>query len=137
MSKKYPPQQLHIDTNSQEMVHIPVLLDATVDALAPQAGESYLDLTAGYGGHAQAIIAKTAAPDKATLVDRDEFAIRHLRATLQEGVTLRHEDFATAAVHLKQAGATFDMILIDLGYRHRSSTSRHADFRFARMHHSI
>ena len=38
-----PPQQLHI----------PVLLDDVLRLLNPQQGEHYLDLTAGYGGHAR------------------------------------------------------------------------------------
>ena len=36
--------------------HVPVLLDATLRELAPQKGESYLDLTAGYAGHASAVL---------------------------------------------------------------------------------
>jgi 16S rRNA (cytosine1402-N4)-methyltransferase len=48
---KITPQQLHI----------PVLLDAVLDLLRPKAGESYLDLTAGYGGHARAVIAHVGA----------------------------------------------------------------------------
>ena len=39
--------------------HVPVLLDATLDQLKPISGENYLDLTAGYGGHARQILAKT------------------------------------------------------------------------------
>ena len=34
--------------------HIPVLLQEVVDGLKPKVGNSYLDLTAGYGGHAKA-----------------------------------------------------------------------------------
>ena len=40
MSKEHPPH------------HVPVLLEAVLQQLNPQKGESYLDLTAGYGGHA-------------------------------------------------------------------------------------
>ena len=44
-------------TNSNQ--HIPVLLERVLDVLQPTEGESYLDLTSGYGGHARAIIEKT------------------------------------------------------------------------------
>jgi 16S rRNA (cytosine1402-N4)-methyltransferase len=61
-----------------QQLHIPVLLDEVLALLAPKRGESYLDLTAGYGGHASEIISKTTAPKKAVLLDRDENAIREL-----------------------------------------------------------
>ena len=105
MSKKYPPQQLHI----------PVLLEPVLAFLDPQAGESYLDLTAGFGGHAARVIEKTAAPERATLVDRDSEAIRSLEPLARQGATVRHEDFASAAAHLVQNGHVFDMVLLDLG----------------------
>lgn len=103
MSKIHPPQQLHI----------PVLLDSVVQMLDPKVGESYLDLTAGYGGHARAILQKTGA--HATLVDRDENAIKHLKALGLKDVALLHQDFATAASELADKNCTFDLILVDLG----------------------
>ncbi len=103
MSKIHPPQQLHI----------PVMLDAVVQMLDPQQGEKYLDLTAGYGGHAQAIIEKTGA--HATLVDRDENAIEHLKNLGLKDVTFVHQDFATAARELADKNCMFDLILVDLG----------------------
>ena len=67
--KNITPQQLHI----------PVLLDAVLDLLKPEQGDRYLDLTAGYGGHARSVIAGIGSADLATLVDRDEFAIANLQ----------------------------------------------------------
>ena len=61
-------------------LHVPVLLERTLELLAPQPGESYLDLTAGYGGHASAILERTNNPTGAVLVDRDENAINELQA---------------------------------------------------------
>lgn len=103
MSKIDPPQQLHI----------PVLLDSVVQMLDPKPGESYLDLTAGYGGHAQVILQKTGA--HATLVDRDENAIKHLKNLSLKDVTLLHQDFASAAEQLVDKNCMFDLILVDLG----------------------
>ena len=41
---------------NKEIKHIPVLLEETLTYLSPQKGDSYLDLTAGYGGHADATV---------------------------------------------------------------------------------
>ena len=71
-----------------QQLHIPVLLDATLDLLHPGKGESYLDLTAGYGGHAQAVIARIGSANLATLVDRDAFAIGQLESLGQQGARL-------------------------------------------------
>ncbi len=96
--------------------HKPVLLDSVLSYLGPKKGESYLDLTAGYGGHASAVIEKTQAPDKAVLVDRDVNSINHLKGLSDlKDVELKHQDFASAAVELQKANKSFDMVLIDLG----------------------
>ena len=105
MSKK-PPQQL---------LHEPVLLSSVIELLAPKSGESYLDLTAGYGGHASAIINRTSAPDKAVLVDRDQNAIDELGSFAEQGTRLIHDDFAHAASDLADTLEHFDMILLDVG----------------------
>lgn len=96
-------------------IHIPVLLDAVLSMAAPAAGETYLDLTAGYGGHASAIIERTGAADKAVLVDRDLAAIAALQPLGGQGATLLHTDFLSATRTLTSQGKKFDMILADLG----------------------
>lgn len=106
MSKAHPP---HVD------LHVPVLLDATLDLLDPQKGESYLDLTAGYGGHAKAFLNRTGNETSATLVDRDDFAIKHLAWFADQGGRLLHTDFVSAARQLIEEGKQFDIVMIDLG----------------------
>ncbi len=105
--RKPPPQSFHH--------HIPVLLDDVIRLLAPKKDESYLDLTAGYGGHAREILARTDAPEHATLVDRDPMAIEALAPLKAEGAQLIHTDFAHAAAQLDEAGEHYDMVLVDLG----------------------
>ena len=102
---KHPPHDLHV----------PVLLDATLDLLNPQKGESYLDLTAGYGGHARAFLGRTGNETNATLVDRDDYAISQLTEFAEKGVRLLHTDFVDAARQLIEEGKQFDIVLIDLG----------------------
>lgn len=96
--------------------HIPVLFDDVMRILAPKSGETYLDLTAGYGGHAQGILERTGNAAGITLVDRDNFAITALRERFtQKPVSFIHQDFANAASELQAKGKRFDMILLDLG----------------------
>ncbi len=102
------------------MPHIPVLLDEVLQYLDPKEGDSYLDLTAGYGGHAAAILAKTGERSPATLVDRDQQAIDVLKAKfarqVAEGtVSLRRQDFLSASRELLGEGRKFELILADLG----------------------
>ena len=96
-------------------LHVPVLLNDVVRLLNPKDGESYLDLTAGYGGHAGAIVERTHNYRGMTLVDRDEFAQANLAAFVSKGAELIHADFVSAARQLIAIGKQFDMILIDLG----------------------
>lgn len=95
--------------------HVPVLLETTLDLLQPIRGEKYLDLTAGYGGHADRFLEKTENYSDAVLVDRDEFAIATLDRFRQKGVRLLHTDFAEAAQALVEEGEQFDIVLVDLG----------------------
>lgn len=96
-------------------IHTPVLLKAVLELAAPTAGETYLDLTAGYGGHASAIIERTGAAEKAVLVDRDEMAIAALQPLAEQGASLLHADFLEATRQMTSQGKKFDMILADLG----------------------
>jgi 16S rRNA (cytosine1402-N4)-methyltransferase len=100
----------------QNHLHIPVLLEQVLTYLDPKAGESYLDLTGGYGGHASAVLERTGKPGSATLVDRDQNAIAELEKRFAgQGVSLMRADFLSASEQLKAAGKQFDMILADLG----------------------
>ncbi len=101
--------------NTPQQLHRPVLLQATLDVLQPQMGETYLDLTAGYGGHASAVIAKIGDAHKATLVDRDQNAINELQPLATLGARIIQQDYLSAARDLHAAGQTFDVILLDIG----------------------
>lgn len=104
---------MHQNQNKQ---HTPVLLAEVLTLLSPQPGDRYLDLTAGYGGHASAVLQATGNMDGAVLVDRDENAIRALEQRFMgQPVSLRHSDFLSASQELSGQGRQFDIILADLG----------------------
>lgn len=96
--------------------HVPVLLDEVLRYLDPKAEESYLDLTAGYAGHAQAITERTGSLTTTVLVDRDSNAIKVLKETYGDtDIALRQQDFLSASEQLLAENRRFDMILADLG----------------------
>jgi 16S rRNA (cytosine1402-N4)-methyltransferase len=96
--------------------HIPVLLKQTLSNLDPQKGDSYLDLTAGYAGHASRILERTKNLKDAVLVDRDPNAVKKLRETFKNtDVEIIQKDFFSASKKLAEEGKTFKLILADLG----------------------
>lgn len=106
---------MHQNKN-QNNEHIPVLLNEVVGVLAPKTGETYLDLTGGYGGHAAAILQRTGSYEHSVLVDRDPNAVLALQEQFAaNGVEIRQTDFLSASRQLKEQGRQFDLILADLG----------------------
>lgn len=99
----------------QKSVHIPVLLNASLTVIQPKEGERYLDLTAGYGGHAGEFLRITKNFENAVLVDRDQNAIKALADFEQKGARLINQDFLSATQKLVEKGEKFDIILADLG----------------------
>ncbi len=98
-----------------EKQHIPVLLSEVLATLDPQPGESYLDLTAGYGGHASKILDVTRNYKDSVLVDRDEFAVNYLKSKFPPETEIKNQDFYNAVLQLIECGKTFDLILADFG----------------------
>ncbi len=102
--------------DNQNHLHIPVLLQQTLQYLDPKQGERYLDLTAGYGGHAAEVMERTQNYRGSVLVDRDSNAITELRKRFEgRGVDIRQADFLSASRGLHSEGKQFDLILADLG----------------------
>lgn len=105
-------------TNNQNQLnqHIPVLLEPALRYLQPKVGDSYLDLTAGYGGHAERILERTLQPSNSTLVDRDQQAIAYLGTKFADsGIQIIRQDFLGASRKLQSEGRQYDLILADLG----------------------
>ena len=100
---------------NMKKLHIPVLLSEVLATLNPKPGERYLDLTAGYGGHAKEILDVTQQYKGSVLVDRDEFAIKYLKGKFPSDIQLLHTDFYSAVQQLIECGNSFDIILADFG----------------------
>lgn len=107
-----------------------MLAQEVLAVLAPKKGERYLDLTAGYGGHAELVIEKIASQRLATLVDRDANTSETLVKKFP-GARIIQKDFLTASKELARSGEKFDLILADLGVSsvHLNDTSRGFSFK--------
>jgi 16S rRNA (cytosine1402-N4)-methyltransferase len=115
----------------QSNIHVPVLLEPVLEYLDPREGDRYLDLTAGYGGHAEAILERTKNPTQAVLVDRDQNAINILGEKFKgSGVEIIHSDFQAATRRLAEEGRKFDVLLADLGVSSPHLTNASRGFAF-------
>jgi len=99
--------------------HTPVLLGETINALAVQPGGRYIDCTLGGGGHAAAILEKSAPGGQLLGIDADPVALQIAgeRLTIYgSSILLLNDNF----VNLKSICARYDFapvhgILFDLG----------------------
>ena len=75
-----------------EFAHIPVMLEEVMAHVAPAAGGIYADVTLGGGGHAHALLERSAPDGRLIGTDRDPAALEAAGAALRafgERVTLR------------------------------------------------
>ena len=99
-----------------EELHKPVLWSEVLEVLQPKLGESYLDLTAGYAGHASKILEVTRNYKDSALVDRDEKAIEVLEERFRDKpVRIVKMDFYNAVLREIECGSCYDLILMDFG----------------------
>ncbi len=102
--------------------HRPILLEEILEVLAPQSGETAVDCTLGYGGHAQAILERLAPSGHLIGLDADPIELprtgERLRALgfAPEALSWQRSNFAgLAGVLAARQIAGADVILADLG----------------------
>jgi 16S rRNA (cytosine1402-N4)-methyltransferase len=99
-------------------MHIPVMLDEVVEALAPAEGKRFLDGTAGGGGHTAALLARGAT---VIATDADIDAVVRVRSQLNSAVVegrlfVAHCWLDHSVDAARDAGLTpLDGVLADLG----------------------
>ena len=98
-------------------MHVPVLLDEVLDALAPSRGGLFVDGTVGFAGHARALLEGGA--DRLIGIDRDAAAIEaagQVLAPFGDRVVLVHGDYRQLGALLAVRGVEkVDGLLVDLG----------------------
>jgi len=95
--------------------HIPVLLSELLEILNPQEGEDFADVTAGYGGHSEALLQKVGDKGSGYLFDKDPEAIKYLRSKFEgnENIKIYQTDFAE--IDWNADMPRFDIIIADIG----------------------
>ena len=102
-------------------MHRPICVPEILAVLAPQPGDVGLDATLGYGGHAQALLARVQPGGRLFGIDVDPLELPRTEARLRalgfDASTLvaRRMNFADMSTLLPQAGGGFDFVLADLG----------------------
>lgn len=101
------------------MAHTPVLLQETIQGLAPRKGDTVLDGTGGGGGHALALCREIGSAGTIIVFDQDDDAIERIRARLESCDAQKHlihdnfRNLSQALASLKIAQV--DRVLLDLG----------------------
>ena len=99
--------------------HRPVLYQETIEYLAPISPGSYLDCTAGAGGHSEGLLQASSPDGKLVALDIDPLAIELTRERLKpfgDRVIVIHGSYLDSAKILQRIGwGTVDGILMDLG----------------------
>jgi 16S rRNA (cytosine1402-N4)-methyltransferase len=124
----------------ESLGHVPVLVREVVEALAPRAGETFLDCTAGLGGHASAIAPHIGPHGTVILNDLDSSNLKRAETKLHESV--RESDgirvvalrgnFAEAPRQLQERGLRAHIVLADLGFSSNQVDDASRGFSFMR-----
>jgi 16S rRNA (cytosine1402-N4)-methyltransferase len=116
--------------------HRPVLLDEVLSALAPQPGETVVDCTLGWAGHAVELLRGVTPGGRLIAFDLDADNLPRARTRLEEkggDFTLHHGNFAGIASVLASQGIEHvDGLLADLGMSSMQVDDAERGFSYAR-----
>ena len=118
-------------------MHIPVLLNEAVAYLDPKPGENFVDCTVGMGGHALAILGRTAPGGKLLGIDLDAASLNNLKSEVKDAesrnrITLVQGNFADIEkIIRRERFGPVDGVLMDLGFSswHLEESGRGFSFR--------
>lgn len=104
---------------SEQFSHIPVLLNETLEFLAPERGGIFVDGTLGGGGHAEAVLTRLPQTGRLIGIDRDWEAVHAAGGRLSsfgDRFTALHGNFFEMKTLLSGIGVSeVNGILLDLG----------------------
>ena len=121
----------------QQQEHRPVLLDEVIEHLRCTAGKYFVDGTVGGGGHARAILERTAPDGRLIGIDWDAAALAKAQSNLQpykERLVLVRENFARIGQVLARLQVqAVDGILLDLGLSSFQVDAAERGFSFSQL----
>ena len=107
-------------TRTDSSGHVPVLFQETIDALRLRPGDTYVDLTAGRGGHAVAAARLVAPAGRVVLFDLDAGNLAFAAARVKDATGIEPVaiagSFVSAPRELTAQGIAADAVLADLGF---------------------
>jgi 16S rRNA (cytosine1402-N4)-methyltransferase len=118
----------------RSMKHKPVLLNEAVKLLDPKSGETFIDGTAGSGGHADEIIGKIGNSGKLLLVDWDKINAENLEVKFRGrgNVSVEEGNYADLPGILSKLNfPKADGLLLDLGFSSQQLEERGRGFSFS------
>lgn len=95
-------------------IHQPVLLNESIELLNLKSGQVVVDMTAGYGGHASAILSVIGDAGKLILVDQDPVAITELKKKFRGHSNVVYVQSNFAKLDWDKIGK-IDRAIMDLG----------------------
>ncbi len=113
--------------------HIPVLTNEVVRVLQPIEGNVIVDLTAGRGGHAEALAEIAGRNATVVLFDLDQSNLEYSTKRVESlGVHVYpfHASFVSAAHTLSSLGLRADCVLADLGFASNQMDQAHRGLSF-------
>jgi 16S rRNA (cytosine1402-N4)-methyltransferase len=120
--RRFTDEKLKVEARGQTPAgsHRSIMVEEILDRLAPGPGESALDATLGYGGHAREIMVRLQPGGHLVGLDMDPIELPRTEARLRgegfgpEIFSARRINFAGLPALISQTGQ-FDCILADLG----------------------
>ena len=95
------------------MLHVPVLLEESIDFLIQEKNGSYIDSTFGRGGHSKAILKKISSKGFLTAFDKDPDGFKFGQAFKEKNFKIFHDSFKNFDKYFQKE--SIDGIIYDLG----------------------
>ena len=96
------------------MLHVPVLLEESLDFLLHNLSGSYLDLTFGRGSHSQEILKRLSPDGTLDAVDRDKDAVLYGKENINDSrFSIHHSNYSE--IDSLFSSQQYDGIILDLG----------------------
>lgn len=114
--------------------HIPVLLEQTLNALAPRPGDVVVDCTVGLGGHSAAIARSMTPGGRIIGFDLDSANLARAQQVLHEaGADFApvHRSFVAAPDKVRELKLRADVVLADLGFSSNQMDDPERGFSFS------